>query len=81
MKYCIGCEHWSFQEASDPYRYSTLTYSNGTPASMSCQKGHWNYLEMKEGFTQSDFEQAMEKAEKCPDFQERSAETVSGEQK
>lgn len=73
MKYCIGCEHWSFESASDPYHYSTLTSSDGTPASMSCAKGHWRYLELEESFKQSDLEKAMETAESCPDFSERSA--------
>jgi hypothetical protein len=77
MKYCIGCKHWDFHSADAGYNYSTLTSSDGTPASMSCKKGHWKYLEIDENFAQSDFEHAMEKADNCPDYDDRHAEGKS----
>jgi hypothetical protein len=44
---------------------------------MSCKKGHWKYLEIDENFAQSDFEHAMEKADNCPDYDDRHAEGKS----
>lgn len=69
-EYCIGCQHLYFDPGSpDDCRGSTLTGNyGGTPAEMSCQKGHWRELMMLDIL---DIEEAMKKAATCKDYQER----------
>lgn len=71
MKYCIGCIHWHFSHGEHEPDYSTRTGGWDTPAHLSCKKGHWGDLDLDE-VSQPDIERAMEKAETCPDFSERS---------
>jgi hypothetical protein len=78
MKYCIGCIHLSYWRASDPYYYSEMTNSNGSPAELACAKGHWK-AELSEEITQSRFQSAMEKADTCADFSERPPSESNGE--
>lgn len=71
MKYCIGCTHLYYTPGNEGYHYSSWTHSDGTPAEMSCRKGHWQDV-LQEGFTQEKFQKAMESAETCDDYTERS---------
>jgi hypothetical protein len=73
VKVCIGCQHLYFDPGSpDDCAGSTLTGAwGGTPAYMSCLKGHWEQYVADSDIL--DIEQAMKHAETCGEYQERAS--------
>lgn len=70
MKYCIGCALLNYQGGQPGREYSEHTYDPSIDPSFACAKGHWaQQLDEDTGIT--DIEQAMQMAETCPDFVER----------
>ena len=73
MKYCIGCVHLNLFPHEPGYSYSTYTQESYVDAKMACAKHHWEvaFSEYSSNLRE-EFEKAMEKAETCKDFEERS---------
>jgi hypothetical protein len=79
MKYCIGCVHLDLTPRDPGRMGSTWTGVYGDEeAATFCKKDHWR-VEMGTDATLEDFQRAMEKAETCPDFEERSAPDTGAE--
>jgi hypothetical protein len=71
MRYCIGCIHLDITPRDAGCTGSTLTGVYGDEEAMVfCKKGHWRE-EMGERAGVETFRKCMEKAETCPDFNER----------
>lgn len=70
-RYCIGCKHLRYDDKEMGYG-GTMTGSwTYEDASISCGKGHWKRY-LTEGPVGFDFEKAMEHAQSCQDYEERS---------
>lgn len=74
VRYCVGCIHWRIYAHERGQVYSEHSADSDTPAHLACEKGHWT-AELSDYDNQEDIqavvEECMEKAEKCPDFEER----------
>jgi len=79
MKYCIGCKHWNYEPGREGYHYSEYTHDSGESCVIECLKKHWELD--TENDTREQFANYLEMAEKCPDFEERSADPTPAEQK
>jgi hypothetical protein len=75
MRYCIGCQHLYYTEPDPGSVGSTWTGRYGEEdAALFCRRGHWRH-DFDRGASVETFERCMEKANTCPDYEERNAET------
>lgn len=73
MKYCIGCVYLRFDAGSPGYDTECTSGIGAEAASIACNKGHWQeYLYDGDGLFA--FEEAMQRANTCPDYEERSGQ-------
>ena len=73
MKYCIGCKHLYFQPKEYVQGSSWTGAYVDEEAAMFCSKGYWSqFLPTEPGDVGIDFERAMETAQNCTDYTERS---------
>lgn len=70
MKYCIGCVHLRYEDKQMGTGSSWTGSWTAEEASMQCGKGHWRHY-LDSGGVGFEFEQAMQHAETCADYQER----------
>jgi hypothetical protein len=72
MKYCIACAHLDFFKADPGYDTECTAGIGATEAEFACGKGHWR-RDISGDYDLPNIEQAMQKAETCPDFSERTS--------
>jgi len=72
MKYCIGCQFLRYNLPETGYSTEYNSDIGKEDAAMACQKGYWRH---DFGFFANieTFRLAMEKAETCGDYQERTS--------
>lgn len=80
MKYCIGCVHLHFTPAYAGWSTDCTAGIDAEDASLSCRHGHWK-KDLNGDDDLFNIEAAMQMAETCPDFHERTADQVDGSPK
>ena len=74
MKYCIGCVHLDFNNADPGWSTECTAGIDKRDAEFACGKGHWR-RDVNEYEGLNPIEKAMQQAETCPDYTERSDES------